>query len=107
VLGVVTYLLVVPLFGDGYGPAKALVPALIAAAAVYGVSRVSLGILVAKRRNGLASAAEVAGFAVSLAAYALLIPSWGASGAACGSLAGYSACLVFAQAALLQGRARA
>jgi O-antigen/teichoic acid export membrane protein len=77
---------------------------LIAASAAYGVSRVSLGVLVARRRTGLASAAEVAGFVVSLAGYALLIPPWGARGAAWGSLAGYAACLAVAQLALYRSR---
>jgi O-antigen/teichoic acid export membrane protein len=103
VLGGIIYLLVVPLFGDPYEPAKALVPPLVAAAAVYGVSRVSVGILVARRHNGLASIAEVSGFAVSLGGYALLIPAWGAAGAAWGSLAGYTACLAVAQVALRRG----
>ncbi|MCW2503246.1 MAG: NAD(P)H-quinone oxidoreductase chain 4, partial [Actinomycetia bacterium] len=100
VLGVVIYLIVVPVFGAAYAPAKALIPPLIAASAVYGISRVSLAILVARRRNLLASAAEICGFAVSLVAYVSLIPAWGARGAAWGSLAGYAACLLFAQAAL-------
>ena len=39
---------------------------------------------------------EIAGFAVSFAAYLLLIPHYGILGAAYGSLLGYGACLIFA-----------
>jgi O-antigen/teichoic acid export membrane protein len=100
VLGAVTYVLVVPLFGDPYTAAKVLVPPLIAGAAVYALSRITLGLLIAQRRNLLASAAEVCGFAVSVLGYVLLIPSQGALGAAYGSMLGYGACLVAAALAV-------
>lgn len=93
------YLLVVPVFGDRYAPARVLVLPLVAAAGLYAVSRVSLGLLVAKGRNLLVSAAELCGFAASFVAYVLLIPRYGMLGAAYGSLVGYGACLVFALAA--------
>jgi O-antigen/teichoic acid export membrane protein len=69
---------------------------LIAAAGLYAISRISLGLLVAKGHGTLVSAAEIAGFAVSFAAYLLLIPQHGILGAAWGSLLGYGAGLVFA-----------
>ncbi len=69
---------------------------LVAAAGLYAVSRISLGLLIAKGHSTLVSAAEIAGFVVSFAAYLLLIPSHGILGAAYGSLLGYGACLVFA-----------
>jgi O-antigen/teichoic acid export membrane protein len=100
VLGVATYLLVVPLFGQPYAAAKALVPPLIAAGTLYAVSRITLGLLIAQGRNVLASAAEMSGFAVSIAAYVLLIPTQGAMGAAYGSLVGYGACLAVAAVAV-------
>jgi O-antigen/teichoic acid export membrane protein len=90
------YLLIVPVFGLPYAPAKAVVLPLVAAAGLYAVSRVSLGLLVAKGHGTLVSAAEIAGFAVSFAAYLLLIPGHGILGAAYGSLLGYGACLIFA-----------
>ncbi|HEU4423557.1 MAG TPA: polysaccharide biosynthesis C-terminal domain-containing protein [Pilimelia sp.] len=99
-VGIAIYLLVVPLFGQPYAAGKALVPPLIAAATLYGVSRMTLGLLIAQGRNLMASAAEVCGFAVSIAAYILLIPSYGASGAAYGSLLGYGVCLVVTAAAV-------
>ncbi|GIE75253.1 hypothetical protein Aph02nite_12030 [Actinoplanes philippinensis] len=93
------YLLIEPLFGHEYADAKVIVLPLVAAAGLYAVSRISLGLLIAKGHGGLVSAAEIAGFVVSFAAYLLLIPRLGILGAAYGSLAGYGACLVFAMAA--------
>jgi O-antigen/teichoic acid export membrane protein len=100
VLGVAIYVLVVPMFGEPYTAAKVLVPPLIAAATLYAVSRITLGLLIAQGRNLMASAAEVCGFAISIAAYVLLIPPYGAIGAAYGSLLGYGACLAVAAVAV-------
>ncbi|WP_430782652.1 lipopolysaccharide biosynthesis protein [Actinoplanes sp. G11-F43] len=93
------YLLIEPLFGHEYADAKVVVLPLVVAAGLYAVSRVSLGLLIAKGHGGLVSAAEIAGFVVSFAAYVLLIPKMGILGAAYGSLAGYGACLVFSMVA--------
>lgn len=90
------YLLIVPVFGHQYAPAKVVVLPLVAAAGLYAVSRISLGLLIAKGHNALVSAAEIAGFVVSFAAYLLLIPQYGILGAAYGSLLGYGSCLAFA-----------
>ncbi|GAA0499162.1 hypothetical protein Ade02nite_83350 [Paractinoplanes deccanensis] len=95
------FLLIVPVFGPAYAPAKAIVVPLVIAAGLYAVSRVSLGLLIARGRGALVSAAELTGFAVSFAAYLLLIPPFGIAGAAYGSLIGYGACLAFA---LVAGR---
>ncbi len=90
------YLLIVPVFGEQYAPAKVVVLPLVAAAGLYAVSRISLGLLIAKGHSALVSAAEIVGFAVSFAGYLLLIPHYGILGAAYGSLLGYGACLIFA-----------
>ncbi|GAA2713629.1 lipopolysaccharide biosynthesis protein [Actinoplanes palleronii] len=90
------YLLIVPVFGHQYAPARVVVLPLVVAAGLYAVSRVSLGLLIAKGHGALVSAAEITGFVVSFAVYLLLIPRIGILGAAYGSLAGYGACLVFA-----------
>ncbi|GAA3346728.1 hypothetical protein GCM10020358_58820 [Amorphoplanes nipponensis] len=90
------YLLIVPVFGAQYAPARAVVLPLVAAAGLYAVSRISLGLLIARGYSALVSAAEITGFAVSFAAYLLLIPPLGIRGAAYGSLIGYGACLLFA-----------
>ncbi|MDI6097295.1 NAD(P)H-quinone oxidoreductase [Actinoplanes sp. NEAU-A12] len=100
------YLLVEPLFGHEYADAKVVVLPLVVAAGLYAVSRISLGLLIAKGHGGLVSAAEITGFVVSFAVYLLLIPRLGILGAAYGSLAGYGACLVFAMVATRIVRAR-
>jgi O-antigen/teichoic acid export membrane protein len=90
------YLLIVPVFGQDYAPAKAVVVPLVVAAGLYAMSRVTLGLLIAKSRGTLVSAAEITGFVVSFAAYVTLIPPFGILGAAYGSLIGYGSCLAFA-----------
>ncbi len=90
------YLLIVPVFGERYAEAKVVVVPLVAAAGLYAISRVCLGLLIARGRGGLVSAAEITGFAASFAGYLLLIPPYGILGAAYGSLIGYGACLLFA-----------
>jgi O-antigen/teichoic acid export membrane protein len=90
------YLLIVPVFGAEYAAAKSAVVPLVAAAGLYAVSRVSLGLLIARGHGALVSAAEITGFVVSFAAYLLLIPPLGILGAAYGSLIGYGSCLLFA-----------
>jgi O-antigen/teichoic acid export membrane protein len=105
VLAAGLYLLIVPVFGHAYAPAKTVVLPLVAAAGLYAISRISLGLLVARGHGTLVSAAEIAGFAVSFAAYLLLIPGHGIAGAAWGSLLGYGAGLVFALAASRFARA--
>jgi len=95
------YLLIVPVFGQAYAPAKAVVVPLVAAAGLYAISRVTLGLLIAKNRGTLVSAAEITGFGVSFAAYLTLIPPFGILGAAYGSLIGYGTCLLFALVANL------
>jgi O-antigen/teichoic acid export membrane protein len=98
ILAVALSLLIVPVFGAEYAPARTVVLPLVLAAGLYAVSRISLGLLVAKGHGTLVSAAEIAGFAVSFACYLLLIPGHGIAGAAWGSLIGYGAGLLFALA---------
>lgn len=93
------YLLIVPVFGRDYAEARSVVVPLVAAAGLYAVSRVTLGLLIAKGRGNLVSAAEITGFVVSFVAYVLLIPPYGILGAAYGSLIGYGSALLFALAA--------
>lgn len=99
--GLLCALLIVPLFGERYASATPLVLPLVLAAAVYGLSRLTLAALVAQERNGVASLSEVLGFGVSLPAYVVMIPESGALGAAYASLLGYWACLVFSGGVLL------
>jgi O-antigen/teichoic acid export membrane protein len=101
------YLLIVPVFGHEYAAARVVVLPLVVAAGLYAVSRVSLGLLIAKGHSSLVSVAEIIGFAVSFAVYLLLIPRMGILGAAYGSLAGYGSCLVFALITTFSVRERA
>lgn len=96
--------LLVPLLGPGFADARELIPPLVAAAAVLGLGQVVTALLVARRRNAWASASDSSGFVVSLVAYVTLIPSHGASGAAWGSLIGYTASLGVGATALLASR---
>jgi O-antigen/teichoic acid export membrane protein len=95
-------LLLVPLLGPAYEPARTLILPLVTAASIFGLAQVVVTLLIATRRNGAASAAEVTGFAVSVVAYVVLIKSMGAPGAAIGSLVGYSACLAVAALVLVR-----
>ena len=90
------YLLIVPIFGEPYAAAKVVVVPLVIAAGLYAVSRVCLGLLIAKGHGALVSSAEICGFVASLVAYLLLIPRYGILGAAYGSLVGYGVCMVVA-----------
>lgn len=100
-LAVTLRLLLVPMLGSAYEPAKSLVLPLAVAAAVFGVSQILITLLIATRKALSASAIEVGGFAVSVVAYVLLIQRWEALGAAYGSLLGYAACLTAAALLLL------
>jgi O-antigen/teichoic acid export membrane protein len=100
--GTAVYLVIVPLFGERYASATGLVPPLVAAAGLYAISRITLGMLIGLGRNLLASTAEVAGFVASFAGYLLLIPTHGAAGAAYASLIGYGTCLVVALACVVR-----
>lgn len=105
VLGVISYVCIVPLFGPRFEPAKEYVLPLVLAAAVYAVARISIAILVARRRTAWVSVVETVGFVVSMVAYVLLIPPFGAYGAAYGSLIGYGSCLVATLMVLARRRA--
>jgi O-antigen/teichoic acid export membrane protein len=74
---------------------------------VFGTAQIVVNLLIAVRRNSLASAAEVVGFMVSVGAYVVLIGRVGAIGAAYGTLLGYLACLAVAGLILVRVRASA
>jgi O-antigen/teichoic acid export membrane protein len=98
--------LAVPLLGPAYVAADDLVAPLVLAAMVYGLSQVMVAMLTARRRNGNASIAETTGFVVSVIAYLLLIPRYGALGAAYASLIGYGSSFAVAGLALVLAPAR-
>lgn len=88
--------LVVPMLGEAYRPAVALVLPLAAAAGCYAISRVGVGLAVATGRPGTAAVTDMTAMVVSVAAYLLLIPPYGAMGAALGSLVGYGVAAIIA-----------
>ncbi|MGH3998496.1 MAG: lipopolysaccharide biosynthesis protein, partial [Pseudonocardiaceae bacterium] len=100
-MAVTTHLLLLPLLGSEYRSAGELVAPLVAAAAVFGMAHLVATVLIAIRRNSLASIAEVVGFGVSVASYVVLIGHYGALGAAYGSLVGYFTSLAVAGGILL------
>jgi O-antigen/teichoic acid export membrane protein len=98
--------LAVPLLGPAYVAADDLVAPLVLASMVYGLSQIMVAMLTARRRNANASIAETTGFVVSVLAYLLLIPPYGALGAAYASLIGYGSSFVTAGVALIVVPAR-
>jgi O-antigen/teichoic acid export membrane protein len=65
------------------------------------MAHVVVSVLIAIRRNVLASVAEVVALGVSIVSYVVLIDHYGALGAAYGSLVGYATSLAVAGAILL------
>ncbi len=100
-MGVTTHLLLLPLLGPAYRSAGELVLPLVAAAGVFGMAHVVVSVLIAIRRNSLASVAEVVALGVSIVSYVVLIGHYGALGAAYGSLVGYVTSLAVAGGILL------
>lgn len=100
-MAVTTPLLLLPLLGPAYRSAGELVLPLVAAAGVFGMAHLVASVLIAIRRNSLASVAEVVGFGVSVVSYVVLIGHYGVLGAAYGSLVGYLTSLAVAGGILL------
>jgi O-antigen/teichoic acid export membrane protein len=98
--GLVIRWLLVPVFGPRYAQALPLVIPLVGAAAVLGVSQLLISVLIARCQAPLASAVETVTLLISGLCYVLLIGRFGALGAACGSLIGYTSCLILAGLAL-------
>jgi O-antigen/teichoic acid export membrane protein len=90
--------------GQRYASSESLVLPLAVASVIYAASRVFQGALIADGRGGAASASEVGGMLVSVAAYLALIPGLGAMGAAIGSAIGYSGCTIVTAVILFGGR---
>lgn len=93
-LAVVAYLAVVYLLPEEYLPATDLIFPLGIASVIYSVSRTQQGMLIAEGYSGRVSTVEIFGMVASLISYFLFIPQWGATGAAYGSVAGYSCAVV-------------
>lgn len=89
-------LLVVPVFGEEYRESVGLLVPLAVAAACYSISRVAIGLGLAAGRARGALIADVPAMAVALVAYLVLIPRYGALGAAVGSAVAYGVGAVLA-----------
>lgn len=97
-MGVASFLLIRLVLGESYAASEVLIIPLGSAAVVYAASRVQQGLFIATGRAGLVSNTEIVGMAVSVCGYLVLIPPFGAMGAALASIVGYAAC--FAAGAL-------
>ncbi len=79
---------IVPIFGTQYAASITLIVPLAVGSSLYAVSRVAAGLALAADSPFSATATDISCMLVSVASYALLIPTWGAMGAAVGSLCG-------------------
>lgn len=95
-VGTAVWLLIVPLFGAAYEPARALVLPLSIAAVVLALNRLALSWHLAGPKPGDVSTIEAATAVVGLAAYGTAITLGGAVGAAWSTVAVYGFGLVIA-----------
>jgi O-antigen/teichoic acid export membrane protein len=93
-LGGASYIVIQFALSPAYSESAILILPLAFAAVVYAATRVQQGLLIAGGRAKSVSAAELVGMVVSLGAYLLLIPNWGAMGAAIASIIGYFCCFI-------------
>jgi O-antigen/teichoic acid export membrane protein len=108
VLVVAGYLLVPPVLGDDYRASTGLLVPLAVGTVAYSVSRVAVGLGVATGRARSALITDIPAMVVALGAYLVLIPRWGAYGAAVGSAVTYTTGALLAAATLIaNGPARA
>lgn len=105
-VGAAISLLLVPLLGPEYLPARQLVVPLVLAAAVFGIAQILVNLLTAVRHNKLASTTEMIGLGATLVLYVVLIERYEAVGAAYGSLLGYSVGMLLAGVLLWRVRVR-
>lgn len=91
-LAAVAFVVVAFFLPPSYREALGLIPVLTLGSIVYGWTRIQEGLLVTRGKTGSVSIIETVGLVVSLASYVVLMPLWGAMGAAWGALLGYLAC---------------
>ncbi|MFG3599738.1 lipopolysaccharide biosynthesis protein [Micromonospora chersina] len=90
------HLLVPTLFGSEYRGSVGLLTPLAVGTLCYSVSRVAVGLGVVSGRARTALVADIPAMVVAVSAYLLLIPRWGAMGAAVGSAIAYGTGAVLA-----------
>jgi len=82
-------LVIVPVFGPAYRESTHLLGPLAIGAALYGISRVAVGLTIASGRPRAVLAADLPAMLTALVSYGTLIPAYGAMGAALGSTVAY------------------
>jgi O-antigen/teichoic acid export membrane protein len=97
-------LLMVPVFGAAYAASVSLLFPLTAAAGLWAVSRVAVGLLTAAGSAGSVLRSDGPAMVLSIIAYCALIPRYGALGAAWGSACGYGLAAVLSVLMTLRGR---
>ena len=90
------------LFGSAYDESASLIPILSAATAFFGMSRVAIALSTVANIAFWPTFINVAGVVSSLGFCALLIPHYGALGAAYASLISYGICAGFAFVAVMR-----
>jgi O-antigen/teichoic acid export membrane protein len=93
-MGLASLLLIRLMLGPAYAGSVVLIVPLGLAAIVYAASRVQQGIMIASGKSKEVSWTEVIGMVVSVLGYVLLIPTFGALGAALASAVGYAVCFL-------------
>lgn len=95
-LSAVTFLVIEYWLPVEYRAAQQLLVPLAVGTVMYAGTRIQQGLMIVRGLPGLVSVAEISGMGVSLALYIVLMPRYGAMGAAVGSALGFLALLVVA-----------
>lgn len=88
-VGITTYMILIPVFGEAYRDGLRLIFPLAAASALYSLSALGVALATSAHRARLAGFVSSSGMVVGISLYIILIPPFGALGAALASLAGY------------------
>ncbi|MGI9612528.1 MAG: lipopolysaccharide biosynthesis protein [Acidimicrobiales bacterium] len=83
-----------PVFGSVYEPARDLLPVLAIGSSMFALGRLAASYRSAQGFVSLVSFADASGMIAALTSYLVLIPQFGARGAAIGSIIGYGASLL-------------
>ena len=107
VFGLLAYYTIVLLLPEVYAQSLALILPLGVASVFYAMTRVQQGLLIARGQAARVSLVEVVGMIASVTMYVILIPEFGALGAALGSAVGYFVCLICGVIVLASQKRRA
>lgn len=95
-VGGVAYLIIQYLLPPAYRGSQELLLPLALGTVLYAGTRIQQGLMIARGAPGSVSIAEVSGMVASIVLYVVLMPTYGAMGAAIGSALGYFVLLVVA-----------